>query len=139
MMPRCARKKMLPLRHEQSSSSGYAKPQIQVTATLTSQKRREIALEYIVGSLSLDPSVTAARWRVVNSIVFDAAGPQRLREGIAAFFDAQLGWLEQAMKTQAGIENGTILQGVCAAPIAKLVLSTLVGMLLLGRLFDKRR
>jgi hypothetical protein len=43
------------------------------------------------------------------------------------------------MKTQAGIENGTILQGVCAAPSAKLVLSTLVGMLLLGRLFDKRR
>jgi putative Mg2+ transporter-C (MgtC) family protein len=42
---------------------------VEVTATLTSQKRREIALEYIVGSLSLDPSVTAARWRVVNSIV----------------------------------------------------------------------
>jgi putative Mg2+ transporter-C (MgtC) family protein len=42
---------------------------VEVTATLTSQKRREIALEYIVGHLSLDPSVTAARWRVVNSIV----------------------------------------------------------------------
>jgi hypothetical protein len=43
------------------------------------------------------------------------------------------------MKTQAGIENGTILQGVCAASSAKLVLSTLEEMLLLGRLFDKRR
>jgi putative Mg2+ transporter-C (MgtC) family protein len=41
---------------------------VEVTATLTSQKRREIALEYIVGHLSLDPSVTAARWRVVNTI-----------------------------------------------------------------------
>jgi putative Mg2+ transporter-C (MgtC) family protein len=40
-----------------------------VTATLTSEKRREIALEYIVGRLSLEPSVTAARWRTVNTIV----------------------------------------------------------------------
>ena len=35
---------------------------VEVTATLTSQKRREIAFEYIVGRLSLDPNVTAARW-----------------------------------------------------------------------------
>jgi putative Mg2+ transporter-C (MgtC) family protein len=42
---------------------------VEVTATLVSQKRREIALEYIVGHLSLDPSVTAARWRVVDTIV----------------------------------------------------------------------
>jgi putative Mg2+ transporter-C (MgtC) family protein len=42
---------------------------VEVTATLTSQKRREIALEYIVGHLSLDPSVTAARWRVIDTIV----------------------------------------------------------------------
>jgi putative Mg2+ transporter-C (MgtC) family protein len=40
-----------------------------VTATLTSEKRREIALEYIVGRLSLEPSVTAARWRTVNTII----------------------------------------------------------------------
>lgn len=40
-----------------------------VTATLTSEKRREIALEYIVGRLSLEPSVTAARWRMVNTFV----------------------------------------------------------------------
>jgi putative Mg2+ transporter-C (MgtC) family protein len=42
---------------------------VAVTATLTSEKRREIALEYIVGRLSLEPGVTAARWRTVNTIV----------------------------------------------------------------------
>jgi len=42
---------------------------VAVNATLTSEKRREIALEYIVGRLSLEPSVTAARWRMVNTIV----------------------------------------------------------------------
>jgi len=42
---------------------------VAVNATLTSEKRREIALEYIVGRLSLEPSVTAARWRTVNTIV----------------------------------------------------------------------
>ncbi len=42
---------------------------VAVMATLTSEKRREIALEYIVGRLSLEPSVTAARWRAVNTIV----------------------------------------------------------------------
>jgi putative Mg2+ transporter-C (MgtC) family protein len=42
---------------------------VAVNATLTSEKRREIALEYIVGRLSLEPSVTAARWRAVNTIV----------------------------------------------------------------------
>jgi putative Mg2+ transporter-C (MgtC) family protein len=40
-----------------------------VTATLTSDKRREIALEYIVGRLSLEPNVTAARWRTENTVV----------------------------------------------------------------------
>ena len=42
---------------------------VEVTATLTSEKRREIALEYIVGRLSMDESVTAARWRTVETIV----------------------------------------------------------------------
>jgi putative Mg2+ transporter-C (MgtC) family protein len=32
-------------------------------------QRREIALEYIVGRVSLEPSVTATRWRAVNTIV----------------------------------------------------------------------
>jgi putative Mg2+ transporter-C (MgtC) family protein len=40
-----------------------------VTATLTSDKPREIALEYIVGRLSVEPNVTAARLRTVTTIV----------------------------------------------------------------------
>jgi putative Mg2+ transporter-C (MgtC) family protein len=36
---------------------------VEVRAMLTSDKRREIALEYIVGRLSLEAGVTAARWR----------------------------------------------------------------------------
>jgi putative Mg2+ transporter-C (MgtC) family protein len=42
---------------------------VTVTATLTSPKRREIALEYIVGRLSVEPGVTAARWRVLETPV----------------------------------------------------------------------
>jgi putative Mg2+ transporter-C (MgtC) family protein len=42
---------------------------VAVNATLTSEKRREIALEYIVGRLSLEAGVTAARWRTVNTVV----------------------------------------------------------------------
>ena len=42
---------------------------IEVTATLTSDKRRELALEYIVVHLSVEPGVTAARWRMVNTIL----------------------------------------------------------------------
>jgi putative Mg2+ transporter-C (MgtC) family protein len=42
---------------------------VEVTAMLTSDKRREIALEYIVGRLCLEPSVTTARWRIVNTFI----------------------------------------------------------------------
>ncbi len=42
---------------------------VAVNATLTSEKRREIALEYIVGRLSLEAGVSAAGWRAVNTIV----------------------------------------------------------------------
>ncbi len=42
---------------------------VAVAATLTSEKPREIALEYIVGRLSLEAGVTAARWRTVNTPV----------------------------------------------------------------------
>jgi putative Mg2+ transporter-C (MgtC) family protein len=42
---------------------------VAVTATLASEKRREIALEYIVGRLSLEPGVTGASWRVVETAV----------------------------------------------------------------------
>jgi len=42
---------------------------VAVNATLKSEKPREIALEYIVGRLALEPGVTAARWRTVNTLV----------------------------------------------------------------------
>jgi len=40
---------------------------VQVIATLTSEKLREIAIEYIVGRLSLESGVTAARWKKVTT------------------------------------------------------------------------
>jgi putative Mg2+ transporter-C (MgtC) family protein len=42
---------------------------VEINATLVSAKRRELALEYIVGQLSVMPGVTAARWRTVNTLV----------------------------------------------------------------------
>jgi putative Mg2+ transporter-C (MgtC) family protein len=42
---------------------------VELTAKITSDKRRELALEYIVGRLSREPSVTAARWRTVTTPV----------------------------------------------------------------------
>lgn len=37
---------------------------VSVTAAVRTQKRNDVALEQIVGRLSLEPSVTAARWQV---------------------------------------------------------------------------
>jgi putative Mg2+ transporter-C (MgtC) family protein len=54
---------------ELESTNIEGSDRVEVTATLTSPKRREIALEYIVGHLSLDPSVVAVRWRIVDTIV----------------------------------------------------------------------
>jgi putative Mg2+ transporter-C (MgtC) family protein len=51
---------------ELESSDIEGTDRVAVTATLTSDKRREIALEYIIGRLSLEPGVTAARWRTVE-------------------------------------------------------------------------
>jgi putative Mg2+ transporter-C (MgtC) family protein len=42
---------------------------VEVTAKITSERRREIALETIVGRLSLESSVTAARWRTVETLI----------------------------------------------------------------------
>jgi putative Mg2+ transporter-C (MgtC) family protein len=42
---------------------------VEVTARITSEKPREIALETIVGRLSLESSVTAVRWRTVTTLV----------------------------------------------------------------------
>jgi TetR/AcrR family transcriptional repressor of nem operon len=62
--------------------------------------------------------------------------PQRLQEGIKRFFAAHLVWLERVL--EAGIENGTIRQDIDAATQAKLILSALEGVLMLGRLFDEK-
>jgi putative Mg2+ transporter-C (MgtC) family protein len=42
---------------------------VEISAQATSEKPRELALEHIVGQFSLDPGVTAARWRRVSNIV----------------------------------------------------------------------
>jgi putative Mg2+ transporter-C (MgtC) family protein len=41
---------------------------VEVSASLASDSPRDIALETIVGQLSLDPRVTAARWRTVTAL-----------------------------------------------------------------------
>lgn len=54
---------------ELDSSNIEDTERVEVTAKITSDKRREIALEYIVGRLSLESSVTAARWRTVTTLL----------------------------------------------------------------------
>jgi TetR/AcrR family transcriptional repressor of nem operon len=61
--------------------------------------------------------------------------PDRLREGVTEFFAGHLIWLERVL--EAGAKNGTIRHGLNAANYAKLVLSTLEGALMLGRLVGK--
>jgi TetR/AcrR family transcriptional regulator, transcriptional repressor for nem operon len=62
--------------------------------------------------------------------------PQRLRAGITRFFEKQLIWLQRVI--EAGIENGTIRPGIDPAAQAKLILSALEGVLMLGRLFGDK-
>jgi TetR/AcrR family transcriptional regulator, transcriptional repressor for nem operon len=62
--------------------------------------------------------------------------PQGLREGIARFFAAHLIWLQRVL--EAGAANGTIRRGIDSAAQAKLVLSALEGVLMLGRLFGEK-
>jgi putative Mg2+ transporter-C (MgtC) family protein len=42
---------------------------VEITAELTTDRMREIAIEYIVGRLSVEPGVTAARWRRVANLI----------------------------------------------------------------------
>jgi TetR/AcrR family transcriptional repressor of nem operon len=62
--------------------------------------------------------------------------PQRLRDGIARFFEEHLNWLQRVL--EAGVKNATIRQGIDQATQAKLILSTLEGVLMLGRLFEEK-
>ena len=50
--------------HELDSTNIEDSDRVEVLATLCAEKRCHGALEQIVGRLSLEPSVTAARWRV---------------------------------------------------------------------------
>lgn len=61
--------------------------------------------------------------------------PERLREGVRDFFAGHLLWLRQAV--ESGIRDATIRQDAEPQSSAKLVLSTLEGMLMLGRLFKE--
>ncbi|HUZ91175.1 MAG TPA: TetR/AcrR family transcriptional regulator [Methylocella sp.] len=62
--------------------------------------------------------------------------PQGLRDAIARFFEEHLIWLQGVLV--AGAENGTIRRGIDPAVQAKLILSALEGMLMLGRLFGEK-
>jgi TetR/AcrR family transcriptional regulator, transcriptional repressor for nem operon len=62
--------------------------------------------------------------------------PQRLRAGIARFFEEHLLWLQRVL--EAGVANKTIRQGIDPAAQAKLILAALEGVLMLGRLFDEK-
>lgn len=49
--------------HQLRSSDIEDSDRVEVTAIVTADRREDTALEHIVGRLSLEPSVTAARWR----------------------------------------------------------------------------
>jgi putative Mg2+ transporter-C (MgtC) family protein len=42
---------------------------VEIVAQVTSEKSRELALEHIVGRLSLESGITAARWKRVDSLL----------------------------------------------------------------------
>ncbi len=50
--------------HQLESSNIEASDRVEVSALITSDQREDASLEQIVGRLSLEPHVTAARWRV---------------------------------------------------------------------------
>jgi putative Mg2+ transporter-C (MgtC) family protein len=54
--------------HRLDSSNIEDSDRVEVLAELSADRRSDSVLEQIVGRLSLEPSVTAARWRVETSI-----------------------------------------------------------------------
>jgi len=54
--------------HRLDSSNIEDSDRVEVLAELSADRRAENVLEQIVGRLSLEPAVTAARWRVETSI-----------------------------------------------------------------------
>jgi putative Mg2+ transporter-C (MgtC) family protein len=54
--------------HRLDSSNIEDSDRVEVLAELSAESRADSTLEQIVGRLSLEPAVTAARWRVETSI-----------------------------------------------------------------------
>jgi len=54
--------------HRLDSSNIEGSDRVEVLAELSADRRSDSVLEQIVGRLSLEPSVTAARWRVITPI-----------------------------------------------------------------------
>jgi len=54
--------------HRLDSSNIEDSDRVEVLAELSADRRSDSVLEQIVGRLSLEPSVTAARWRVESSL-----------------------------------------------------------------------
>jgi len=54
--------------HRLDSSNIEDSDRVEVLAELSAESRADSVLEQIVGRLSLEPAVTAARWRVETSI-----------------------------------------------------------------------
>ena len=55
--------------HELNSRNIESTDRVEVCATITATERKDGALEQIVGRLSLEPQVTAARWRHETAVV----------------------------------------------------------------------
>jgi len=54
--------------HRLDSSNIEDSDRVEVLAEVSAERRSDSVLEQIVGRLSLEPSVTAARWRVETTI-----------------------------------------------------------------------
>ncbi|WP_090704342.1 MULTISPECIES: MgtC/SapB family protein [unclassified Beijerinckia] len=63
--------------HQLHSSNIEDSDRVEVTAIITADHREDVALEHIVGRLSLEPCVTAARWRA-EAVDIDQASAEAM-------------------------------------------------------------
>jgi putative Mg2+ transporter-C (MgtC) family protein len=54
---------------ELDSANIEGSDRVEIVAQVTSEKSRELALEHIVGRMSLESGITAARWKRVDSLL----------------------------------------------------------------------
>jgi putative Mg2+ transporter-C (MgtC) family protein len=54
---------------ELDSANIEGSDRVEIVAQVTSEKQRELPLEHIVGRVSLEPGVTAARWKRITAVV----------------------------------------------------------------------